>query len=67
MYKEKIFDVITNEEIWRDYSEQEIIQVEKAQKEANARIAEQEAKDSARQNVLEKLGLTPEEAKILLG
>lgn len=67
MYKEKIVDFSTGEEIWRDYTPAEIAGVEKAQAEAAARIAELAEKETARRAILEKLGLTEEEAKLLLG
>lgn len=66
MYKEKIINVETGEETWRDYTPAEIAEVEKAQTEAAAKAAEQAAKDSARKAIFDKLGLTEEEAKLLL-
>lgn len=66
MYKEKIINAITGEESWRDYTPAEIAEVEKAQAEAAARIAEQAAKDAARKAIFDKLGLSEEEAKLLL-
>jgi hypothetical protein len=66
-YKEKIVDIVTSEVSWRDYSEAEI----KAHNETKARLkAEKEAEDAklaARLAILEKLGLTDAEAKVLLG
>lgn len=66
-YFEKIVNAETGEETIREYSANEI----KAAQEEEARIlafaAEQEAKKSARQAVLAKLGLTVEEASALLG
>lgn len=67
MYKEKIVNLETGEETWRDYSAAEIAEVEKAQAEAAARIAELAEKDAARQALLTKLGITEEEARLLLG
>lgn len=67
MYKEKIIDINTGEETWRDYSAEEIAKVEKAQAEAAELNAQLAAKDIARKAILEKLGLTEEEAKTLLG
>lgn len=66
MYKEKIIDINTGEETWRDYTPAEIAEVEKAQAEAAARIAEQAEKDAARKAIFDKLGLSEEEAKLLL-
>lgn len=67
MYKEKIVNVATGEETWRDYTNAEIAEVEAAQAEAAQRQAEAEAKEAARNAVLIKLGLTAEEAQALLG
>ena len=67
MYKEKIINVETGEETWRDYNAEEIAEVEAAQAEAAQRQAEAEVKEAARQAVLTKLGLTDEEAQALLG
>ena len=66
-YKEKIIDSHTGEETWRDYTVEEIAEVEKAQAEAEIRAAEQAAKAEQRAALLERLGLTEEEAKLLLG
>jgi hypothetical protein len=66
-YFEKIVNAETGEETIREYSAKEI----KAAQEEEARIlaftAEQEDKETARQAVLDKLGLTAEEAIALLG
>lgn len=67
MYKEKIVNVQTGEETWRDYTPAEIAQIEAAQAEIAKKQAETETKEAARQAVLTKLGLTPEEAQDLLG
>lgn len=66
MYKEKIVNLETGEETWRDYSLEQIAEVEKAQAEAVALIAEIADKEAARKVILEKLGITEEEAKLLL-
>lgn len=69
-YTEKIIDAITGEETLRPYSAQEIAEATALQTEVDAEAAklreEQLAKDSARQAVLSKLGLTAEEAAALL-
>jgi N-acetylmuramic acid 6-phosphate (MurNAc-6-P) etherase len=67
MYKEKIVNVATNEETWRDFTNAEIAEVEAAQAEAAEKLLEAEAKEAARQVVCTKLGLTAEEAQALLG
>lgn len=66
MYKEKIINLETGEETWRDYTPAEIAEVEKAQAEAAAKAAEQAEKDAARKAIFDKLGLSEEEAKLLL-
>ena len=65
MYKEKIINLETGEETWRDYTEAEIAEVEKAQAEAAGRIAEQAKKEAVRQAIFDKLGITEDEAKLL--
>ena len=67
MYKEKIVDLETGKETLRNYTAQEIAEVEAAQALNAQRIAEELAKEAARKLILEKLGLTDDEAKLLLG
>ena len=67
MYREKIVNIQTGEETWRDYTADEIAAVEAAQAQAAQKQAEAEAKEAARQAVLTKLGLTAAEAQPLLG
>jgi hypothetical protein len=65
---EKIFDIQTGETtiVERDLTAEEIAKMEAAEAEV-AQIAQLEAeKQAARQAVLAKLGLTPEEAQALL-
>lgn len=65
---EKIFDLQTGETtiVERDLTNEEIAKMEAAEAEV-AQIAQLEAeKQAARQAVLAKLGLTPEEAQALL-
>jgi len=67
MYREKIINIETGEETWREYTAQEIAEVERAQAEA-AEIAVKQAEAAAkRQALLDKLGITEEEARLLLG
>lgn len=66
MYKEKIVNIATGKETWRDYTEVEIAEVEAAQAEEAQKQAEAETRDAARLAVLAKLGLTIEEANLLL-
>jgi acyl-CoA reductase-like NAD-dependent aldehyde dehydrogenase len=67
MYKEKIVNAQTGEETWRDYTSEEIAQVERAQAEAAERAAKAAEAATARQALLAKLGITEEEARLLLG
>ena len=66
MYKEKIVNVETGEETWRDYTDAEIAQVEAAQAEVAQRQAEAEAKAAEKAALLDRLGITEAEAKLLL-
>jgi hypothetical protein len=63
----KIVNVETGEETVRDATAQEIAQIELDAVNAAARKSEAEAKATARQAVLNRLGITEEEARILLG
>lgn len=68
MYKEKIINVSTGEEIWRDYTKEEIAEVEKAQAVSKKLIADAEAKEKLRNSALAKLaalGLTEDEIATL--
>jgi len=67
MYKEKIVNAATGEETWRDYTEAEIAEVEAAKAEAETQRLAQEAKATAKAALLDKLGITQEEAALLLG
>lgn len=66
MYKEKIINVATGEETWRDYTDAEMVEVEEAQAKADAIATEQAEKEAARKAIFDKLGLTEEEAQLLL-
>jgi len=63
----KIVDVTTGEEIIRDATAEEIAQIELDAANAAAAKAEAEAKAAQRQALLNRLGITEEEARILLG
>jgi len=69
-YVEKIFDSATGEETIRPYTVEEVAQVEAAQKQLAdkaALLAEtQAAKDADKAALLAKLGITADEAKLLL-
>lgn len=66
MYREKIVNVETGEETWRDYTPEEIAAVEKAQAEMDEFLAKQAQTAAAKAALLEKLGITEDEAKLLL-
>jgi acyl-CoA reductase-like NAD-dependent aldehyde dehydrogenase len=63
----KIVNVATGEEIVRDASAEEIAQMEIDAANAAARKAEAEAKEAARQAILNRIGLTSEELQTILG
>ena len=65
-YKEKIINLETGEETWRDFTDEEIAELEKAQQERAKKQAEAEAKAAEKSALLVKLGITEEEAKLLL-
>ena len=67
MYKVKEINVATGEEIVRDFTAEEIAQLEQAQVKAAKLEAKAQAKAEQRAALLERLGLTEEEAKLLLG
>jgi hypothetical protein len=63
----KFVNIETGEEIVRDATVEEIAQMEIDTANAAARKAEVEARETARQTILDRLGLTADEAKLLLG
>ena len=67
MNKEKIVNIQTGEETWRDYTAEEIAAVEAAQAEVQTQQEAQTTKTAERQVILDRLGLTAEEAQLLLG
>lgn len=67
MLKKKIVDVLTNEEIVVDLTPEELLEVEAAQAAAEAAAARAAAKEAARAELLARLGITADEAKLLLG
>jgi hypothetical protein len=66
---EKEVNAVTGEEtvIEREATAEEIAQIESARAESAALAAEAEARAEARKAVLDKLGLTADEATALLG
>ena len=63
----KVVNCETGEEILRDATAEEIAQIELDAANAAAAKAESEAKAAQRQALLSRLGITEEEARILLG
>ena len=63
----KIFNCETQEEIIRDATSAEIAQMAKDKEQSETRKAEAEAKATARAALLEKLGITADELKTILG
>ena len=61
------FNCETGEEIVRDATAEEIAQMELDAANDAARKAEVEAKQTAKAAILDRLGLTADEAKLLLG
>jgi hypothetical protein len=63
----KEYNCETGEEIIRDATDAEIAQMELNAANYMARKAEAEAKETQRQAILDRLGITAEEAQLLLG
>lgn len=63
----RIHDLATNEVIDREMNDDEFAQYQTDQASAKAEKAEAEAKEAARQAILDRLGLTADEAKLILG
>jgi len=63
----KEFNCELGEEIVRDATAEEIAQIELDAANAEARRAEAEAKEISRQAILDRLGLTADELKTILG
>ena len=62
----KEYNCETQEEIIRDATNAEIAQIAKDKAEGDARLAEAEAKATAKAALLAQLGITEEQAKLLL-
>ena len=63
----KEYDCVTNQETVRDATKEEIAQIELDAKNALLRKTEFEAKEAAKLALLDRLGITAEEAALLLG
>lgn len=67
-YKEKIYNAITGETTWRDFTDAEIAEAKKIDQKNVERITENAARELKRQSALNKLidlGLTEEEIAAL--
>lgn len=67
MYQEKIVNITTGEETFRPYTKEEVAEVEAAIADAKKIEAEAAAKAAAKEAILDRLGITAEEAALLLG
>ena len=65
--KISIYDLETNKTIEREMNDSEFAQYEADRVEEQARQAEAQAKAAQRQALLDKLGITEDEARLLLG
>ena len=63
----RIHDLATNEIIDREMNDDEFAQFQADQETAKAKEIEAEAKAAEKQAILDRLGLTADEAKLLLG
>ena len=63
----KIFNCETQEEVIRDATSAEIAQMAKDKAENETRKAEAEAKEAAKLAILDRIGLTADELKTILG
>jgi hypothetical protein len=65
-YKETIYDVVTGETTFRDYTAKEVKEAEEAQLKGETEAQAAIAKASEKAALLAKLGITDDEAKLLL-
>ena len=63
----RIHDASTDEVIDREMNDEEFAQYEADQAASAARLAEEQAKAAQKQALLDRLGITQEEAQLLLG
>jgi hypothetical protein len=66
MYKEKIVNIQTGEETFRDFTDEEVSVIEANQTKAAEETAEEAARLSAKLAIYAKLGLTEEEINTLI-
>lgn len=62
-----IYDCLTGETITRDYNAAELAEIEVDKIAADQAAADAQARATARQALLNKLGITTDEVKLLLG
>lgn len=67
MYSEKIIDSLTGEETIRPYTADEVAEVNAAIKQTQLEAEQTKKAAAAKAVLLERLGITEEEAKLLLG
>lgn len=65
-YFEKIVDLKTGEETYREFTSAEIAEIETNKANAEQLIIDAQKKQAAQLAIIQKLGLTEEEAKLLL-
>jgi len=65
--QEKIVNTITNETTFRDYTEEQLTQVETAKLETEYRLSKENETIAAKLALFNRLGITEDEAKLLLG
>ena len=63
----RVVNTETNEVIDKDYTKKELDEVKANQKRIDAEIAEAEAKATAKAAILDRIGLTADELKTILG
>lgn len=66
VFQEKFIDLTTGEEIFRDYTPQEMSEAAALQAKVLERFEENQKLMDAKLTVLQKLGITEDEAKLLL-
>lgn len=67
MYFEKTIDLETGEETLREFTEQEVSEIEKEQAKIKKEAKAEADKAKAREDVLKSLGLTEEQIQALIG
>ena len=65
-YKEKIVDAVTGEETFKDYTPAQLEEVEAAKIEGEKRREVEAKAEADKASILAKLGITADEAKLLL-